>query len=860
MPEIDPPMDELPDLPGGLFGEPASDDERLAEAVIEGKLDEVRRLLDAGADPNANRKFLGPPLSICASGPAHAPIDRMLRRPGRIPGFPPPGSSPEEGLKAMSKLLQSHTPQQMQGNRRRARDKARRSADLGRKRPPDETRHLEVAKLLLERGANVAARGEIEGQTALHDAARSGCARMTALLLDHGADIEAEDKSGKTPLMLATEECKIHVVRVLLERGADAIRRGTDGHAPMHSAALGGSKRILAMLIERGADVNAATDAGTTPLLIAQMRQYPDIVKLLERAGARVGYLEAVVRDDSALADELERGLPTDRHPSWGSPVLEWGIRQGRVDILKRVLGVGVSANGLTSNKNSTPLMLAAMHGSPDVVRALLEAGADPNATRARGFMPLTWAARRGDSDTAQLLLQHGADPNTPGCNVGGALQGAASSGSIEIVRMLLDAGASPVREHDGLSPAVSTLMMGHHEILKLLFEHGADPRTACHGKVPIDVLPRALGDARMKAIIQEAAGTDLHEAAAAGDVERLRSLLAAGRTPEARDTKGRTALIAAVEAEQRSAAEFLLDHGADVNGRSEHGRTPLSVAVRGNQIAIAKLLLDRGADPDLPDQTCQTPLVTAALSMVDGRREFVDLLRSRGGVVGIVEAAALGDTDEVLRMIDAGTPADTRVPTGPSALCAAAATGNDALVAALLDRGADINLQIWWGQCALSQASGRGHLSTVALLLDRGANPNVEAKSCSMTPLGSAVVTGQADIVRLLVQRGARIDMADTMGHTIAHEAAMSKEGVAMVGLLAELGAKMSGHTKAGLTPLMMAAMLNRVDVVRAFVEHGADPNVRDRTGSTALTHAERMARGPEAAAYLRKVTKKSK
>ncbi len=143
----------------------------------------------------------------------------------------------------------------------------------------------EMVTLLLDRGANVNARGT-RGRTALHEAARWGGEHITRLLLARGADIRARDDRQQTALHLAASSSATEVVMLLLSAGADVQARDCDGACPLHSAAGEGAVEVAKLLLGKGADVQAAAQDGSTPLQHAARHGHAAVVRLLLERGA----------------------------------------------------------------------------------------------------------------------------------------------------------------------------------------------------------------------------------------------------------------------------------------------------------------------------------------------------------------------------------------------------------------------------------------------------------------------------------------------------------------------------------------------------------------------------------------------
>jgi len=136
-----------------------------------------------------------------------------------------------------------------------------------------------VARMLEMRSINVDAReGVVYGQTCPHTAAMNGHLAICRLLLDKGAQLEAKDSVGWTPLHWAASQGHIEIVRLLCDRGADVEARDIGGRRPLHWAAYHGHISVVKELIEdRNAEINARNDDGGTALTMARINDKHDV-------------------------------------------------------------------------------------------------------------------------------------------------------------------------------------------------------------------------------------------------------------------------------------------------------------------------------------------------------------------------------------------------------------------------------------------------------------------------------------------------------------------------------------------------------------------------------------------------------
>jgi ankyrin repeat protein len=191
-----------------------------------------------------------------------------------------------------------------------------------------------------------------------------------------------------------------------------------------------------------------------------------------------------------------------------------------------------------TDGRTLSALHYAASEGHTEVVRALLEGGANPRVSALGGMTPLFLAAAGGHAETAKLLVQHGADKNarSPWC----PLRVAAGEGHAEVVRTMLALGADP--EGHNIPPLMAAASSGHVAIMEMLVKAGAKIN-----RVTLDDFSSALT-----------------VAAARGQVQAVEWLLSHGANVNHDDMHGRTALMLAEENGHPVVVEILRQHGAE--------------------------------------------------------------------------------------------------------------------------------------------------------------------------------------------------------------------------------------------------------------------------------------------------------
>ena len=210
---------------------------------------------------------------------------------------------------------------------------------------------VKTVSLLITADADVNTNDK-DGRTPLHEAAINGHTVAVKLLIEKGADVNKADEDGKTPLYKAFEKGHTEIAKLLIAAGADVNKANKNGITPLHRASLYDHTEIVKLLIAKGADVNKADMDGETPLHTASLCVHTEIVKLLIAAGADVN-----------KADKK------------GITPLHWASQRGHTEIIKLLIEKGADVNK-ADKYGITPLYRAAKNGHTEIVKLLIAAGA----------------------------------------------------------------------------------------------------------------------------------------------------------------------------------------------------------------------------------------------------------------------------------------------------------------------------------------------------------------------------------------------------------------------------------------------------------------------------------------------------
>jgi ankyrin repeat protein len=540
-------------------------------------------------------------------------------------------------------------------------------------------------------------------------AAATGDLEAIRRLLDKDPSLVRSSHEYRTALSFAVRENQLEVATFLLARGADPINSGTQatlvemardrGYVQMQAlleAALAGARgasprgeAIAAAIRERDlAKVRSLLDASpelvhavdertNQPIHWAVMTRQLDMIDELLARGADIN----AQRSDGARPIQLTNGDYMYR--GWRDVPKDTATTPR--DVLAHLRGRGASCDICT----------ASCIGDLERVRELLDE--DPSlANRPSDYVtyyacsgtPLRNAAARGHIEIVKLLLERGADPNLPEEGIaprGHALYSAVYNGHFEVAQLLLEKGAYPNVEVESSADTLSiAIMNSDQKMIDLLCSYGAarpvhllahynDLQTAAAVFAVNPALaddPGALGSAASEQFVRLMLRyqPDLPKRVSVAKTREVTELLFRhGMDPNRPNWLGITPLHRFAERGDVENAAIFIDHGADLNARDEEFcSTPLGYAAKSGKALMVEFLLRRGAKPNLPDDPpWATPLAWATRR---GHDRVVQLLKryEEEGVLppraleqyeklanDLVEAYNTGEAGTVRRLVD---------------------------------------------------------------------------------------------------------------------------------------------------------------------------------------------------------------
>lgn len=367
----------------------------------------------------------------------------------------------QNGHKAMSsKIVEEHIRQTQDSSRKVDRICISKSWLMG---TIIQQHWTELMVILLELGHSIYRPGTSHTPTGLHLASKRGYTDMMKRLLLSGADIDAIDNIGCTPLMHAASFNHVEATKMLLEHGASVSYRAPRGHTALHMVASlrNGQEAVAAALLDSGSDIEAKTHGGDTPLHLAAAFGSEAMVSFLLDRGANIEEVTLVRRDTAFLVAVmygrsecvrvlLRRGAGINAISSRFSTALHEAAAKDSLDTISQILAdpKGRGLRDLRDLDGYTALCAAASMGSTACAKRLLDEGADVNAATKAGMTPLLLALNKGHTSLARMLVdEYAADPHRTNLNGWTAMHISAAQGNAEDVQMLLSWGVDAVHQ-----------------------------------------------------------------------------------------------------------------------------------------------------------------------------------------------------------------------------------------------------------------------------------------------------------------------------------------------------------------------------------------------------------------------------
>ncbi|XP_045606736.1 transient receptor potential cation channel subfamily A member 1 homolog isoform X2 [Procambarus clarkii] len=484
-----------------------------------------------------------------------------------------------------------------------------------------EDNDFDACQNLLEKGAIVNIEDEKTKLTALHIAAKNGQHDILNLLLTKGADCNAQDNTGHSPLHLAVTKDYPFCCEILLKCTDLKVNiQNKTLDTPLHRAAKEGRIHICTMILQHNnIEINVRNDKGMSPLHLATLENHAEVIKLLIENGA-----------DCKMQDKYFH-LP-----------LHYAAQKGFPECCEVLLSICSDADKekqltVVLKDRKTPLMLAAKGGHHKCCAKL--GNTSINAVDKEGNTALHYAAIGGFENTIELLLTMGAEPNTQNKKRKAPVHEAAGKKKSSCLKLLKDNCAkfdvvdeqnrtvlhyaAEKNAEDCLQYLLSlpdlkildkkdkerctalhiAIKRESVECAHILLKSGASPIEQCIGKMTPLHLAADKGYTSLcevllaKDIVQVSQengkkATPLHLAALHGSVDVCQMLLRKGARLSAVDTNGRTALHIAANKGCGSVVKFLTKKGITQRTKDDTGSTALHLAASEGSLECCQLLV----------------------------------------------------------------------------------------------------------------------------------------------------------------------------------------------------------------------------------------------------------------------------
>ncbi len=433
----------------------------------------------------------------------------------------------------------------------------------------------EVIQAMLKSKIDINTR-KADGTTALHYAVHRNDVDTVKQLLSKGAKPDAENVYGISPMSLACTNRNSEIVILLLDAGADPNAEKWSGETILMECVRTGTTGAVAALLKSGAKPNVSENKmGQTPLMWAAAGGYSEITRLLLEHGADVS--------PKTLPSE-DRVPNTCRICEWkpspgGFTAIMFAARAGDIETARLLLDAGADINEATYEYGN-PLVIAAASGHEDLAIFLLQSGADHESKDENGVTALHHAHQNGLSymhgitydpsyrirpnnqpELVKALLDAGADPN-------------AKIEKSYLIGPAIRSSCESVSNMVGATPYFLAAVSADAELLQMLSEYEADATiTTDNGNTPLMVAARS----SCTGMNQE---DNTSPAKRARALEAVKAILAQGVDVNEANEDGETALHKAAFTGATNVVQFLVENGAEVDARNTNGETPWSMAL----------------------------------------------------------------------------------------------------------------------------------------------------------------------------------------------------------------------------------------------------------------------------------------
>jgi len=465
-------------------------------------------------------------------------------------------------------------------------------------------------------------------------------------------------------------------------------------------------------------------------------------------------------QNQAAVRTLVAEHADVNAHEEDGATALQWAAHWDDLETADLLIHAGANVNA-ANELGVTPLSLACENGSAAMVGKLLQAGASANLTPLNGETPLMTCSRADGVDAVKALLAHGADVNA--------------------------------KEHsEGQTALMWAVAEKHPDVTRVLLEHGADvhARSRTFGRLIVrdengarlvcPPPPGVTAPCVNAETVEKGGSTPLLFAARSGDIESAKLMVVAGANVNDEAPDGNSVLVVAAYSDHGELAEFLLNKDANPSA-DKGGYSALHVALLRDDPELVKSLLAHAANPNAR--------ITKGTPHMRSSQQFA-LPESLVGATPFFLAAKYAEPEMMRALVAAG--ADPLIPTqdGTTPLMASAGVGY---------RGGETRRSREYHR--LPPADDNRTLEALKVAISVGADVNA-SNQAGNTALHGAASKAYTDVIKLLVEKGAKLDVRNKRGETPLTLASAEPNRVyaerdrsGTKALLLQLGAKDAGN-----------------------------------------------------------------
>ena len=510
--------------------------------------------------------------------------------------------------------------------------------------PKEKT--AEIYKLLISFRADLSQK-DMFGDTVLHTASMLNVGANTfGILVNGGADVDARNKEGVTPLSIAVQKNDLETVKLLTAAGADIHTQDTNGNSPISIALAGNSEMLEAVVNEANAgltdsngntplhlalicdaplakiqyiislmkDVNTRNKDGNSALFLSILKNRQKVGELLLAKNADIfstntnnnSPLRLALKYGGTVQDWLITSKTIKQKDGTGNTVLHYAAEWQYKDAINGLVMKGADISAKNAN-GETPLFSAVKTNNPDIIQTVIDCGADINARDNLGSTVMHTAVRWDAPASIDKLLSLGINVNAQNTSGKSPLAEAVIAGKFEIARTLLTAGADPnTSDSNGVTVLMDSIRGCSKDSVKLLLSYGANPnvqevngRNAYHEAAYMadkDII-KLIRNAGGNPLSRDKQGNTPFSIVLKKDISVIREVL--GNNYTITDSDGNTPVHIVVKANgSDELLQLLINEGYPVDTRNADGYTALNYAIEANDIKTTNVLLENGANP----------------------------------------------------------------------------------------------------------------------------------------------------------------------------------------------------------------------------------------------------------------------